>query len=31
MAGVVNVDEMKDFVASHNRAVDEMRGADYRV
>jgi hypothetical protein len=31
MAGVVDVDEMKDFVASHNRAVDEMRGADYRV
>lgn len=31
LTGVVETSDVKNFVAAHNRAVDSMRGADYKV
>jgi hypothetical protein len=31
LTGVVDATDVKNFVAAHNRAVDSMRGADYKV
>lgn len=31
LEGSFNLDDMKAFVAAHNKAIDEMNGAEYRV
>ena len=31
VAGRMSIEEMREFVAAHKRAVDDFAGADYRV